>query len=178
MRIYVLLAGLSLLGLAAGEASAQASPGVAFVRSRRLLEEAPGAKEASTTLQREQNKLRADLALSEDSLTKMLTEYQQKMTMLSAAAKKTQEDAIKARRLSLENRAGAADQQMRKRQQDLLAPIMDRINKALEEIRKESRYSIIPDADNGIIVAADSTLDLTNRVLAKLKGPAPAARNP
>jgi outer membrane protein len=174
MRIYILLAGLSLLGFATTEATAQAPPGVAFVRSRRLLEEAPGAKEASTTLQREQNKLRTDLALSEDSLTKMLNEYQQKMTMLSATAKKAQEDAIKAKRVSLENRAGQADQQMRKRQQELLQPVMERINKALEEIRKENRYSIILDADNGIIVAADSTLDLTSKVLAKLRGPAPA----
>ena len=170
MRIHVLLAWLSILGVATVDATAQALPGgVAFVRSRRLLEETPGAKEASATLQREQNKHRADLALSEDSLTKMLTDYQQRLTMLSPTAKKTQEDAIKAKRLSLETRAGQLDQLMRKRQQDLLQPIMDRINKALEDFRKENRLSIIFDADNGSIVAADSALDVTNRVLAKLR---------
>jgi outer membrane protein len=102
----------------------------------------------------------------------MLTDYQQRLNMLSPTAKKAQEDAIKTKRLSLETRAGQLDQLMRKRQQDLLQPIMDRINKALEEFRKENRLSIILDADNGSIVAADSALDVTNRVLAKLRTPA------
>ena len=176
MRKHIFAAGLLLLGFATAEAAAQgAGPNIAFVRSRRLLEEAPGSKEATTTLQREQQKHRADLALAEDSLTKMATDYQQKVTMLSATAKKTLEDQIRAKRLSFENRAEQLDQLMQKRQRDLLQPIMDRINKALEDFRKENRYLMILDADNGPIVAADSSLDVTAKVLAKLKGPAPAA---
>lgn len=178
MRKYITAAALTLLGFGA-DAAAQGTPvPIAYVRSRRLLEETPGSKEASATLQREQNKYRADLALAEDSLTKMLTDYQQKLSMMSAAAKKAQEDAIRARRQSLESRAGQADQLMQKRQQELLKPIMDRINKALEDFRKENRYALILDADNGAIVAADSTLDVTTRILAKLKpGTAGAPRD-
>jgi outer membrane protein len=179
MRKYIALAALMLPGFAADAAAQAPASTIAYVRSRRLLEETPGSKEASATLQREQNKYRADLALAEDSLTKMLNDYQQKLSMMSAAAKKTQEDAIRARRLSLESRAGQADQLMQKRQQELLKPIMDRINKALEDFRKENRFALILDADNGAVVAADSTLDVTTRILAKLKGtPAGAPRNP
>src|SRR5262245_38560950 len=177
MRKYIVVAGLSMLGFATAEAVAQAAPQstVAFVRSRRILEETPGSKEATATLQREMQKHQADLALAGDSLTKMLTDYQQKVGMMSAAAKTTQDNVIRARRQSLETRAGQLDQLMRKRQQDLLQPIMDKINKALEEVRKETRYAIVLDADAGAIVAADSALDLTAKVLAKLKTGAPAA---
>src|SRR5262245_34578023 len=124
MRKYIVVAGLSMLGFATAAAQGAPQSTIAFVRSRRILDEVPGSKEATATLQREQQKHQADLALAEDSLTKMLTDYQQKLSMMSATAKKTQEDAIRTRRLNLESRAGQLDQLMRKRQQELLQPIM------------------------------------------------------
>ena len=55
------------------------------------------------------------------------------------------------------------------RQQELVQPVMDRINEVIEEIREEGSYAIIFDVAGGGVVAADSALDLTQEVIRRLQ---------
>jgi hypothetical protein len=49
-------------------------------------------------------------------------------------------------------------------------PILDRVKGAIEDVRVEGGYSFILNADEGSsIVAMDKNLDLTEKVLAKLR---------
>ena len=148
---------------------------IAYINSQRLIEEAPGAREAQTTFQREMDKYRAELALLEDSIKNMYNDYQQKSVLLSPDAKKKQEDAIRAKQATFENRSAQLEQTAQKRQGDLVQPIMDKINKVLGDIRKEHNISIILDVASRSIVQADTTLDLTNEALRRLRAAAPAA---
>lgn len=148
---------------------------IAYVNSERLIQEAPGAPEARTTMQREYDKYRAELALLQDSINNMIADYQQKQVMLSPDARKKQEDLIRARNATLQQRTQQADQHMEKRSQDLLQPVMDRINKVLNDVRKEEGLAVILNAAGGTIVSADSALDLTTKVLARLKAASTAA---
>jgi outer membrane protein len=147
---------------------------VAYINSEKLVQQAPGAMEARTTFDREMNKFKAELALLEDSIQNMMADFQQKQITLSPDAKKKQQDAILARQSGLQTRSQAAEQTLAKRQQELMEPIMDRINKAMNDYRKEHGISIIFDAAARSIISADSALDVTDAVLAKLKGPAAA----
>ncbi len=149
---------------------------VAYVRSQLIFQQAPGAADASTTIQREMDKYQAELALAEDSINNLMKDYQTRSVMLSPDAKKKQEDLINAKKKSLDTRAQTYDAAMRKRQQELVQPIMDKINKILDEVRKERGISIVFDvSQQGVIISADTTLDLTSEVLARLKAGAPAA---
>jgi outer membrane protein len=181
MRKTFLMA-LAGLAVSAGAANAQAAGKIAFVNSQKIIAEAPGAAEVRSTIEKEMNKHRADLALADDSLKNLITAYEKKQLVLSADARKKEEDAIRARQGALQNRAQTLEQQMVKRQQELAAPIMERINTVLQAIRTEGGYAVILDAANGSIVAADSTLDLTNTVLTRLRAtasaPAAAAKKP
>ncbi|MEX2282387.1 MAG: OmpH family outer membrane protein [Gemmatimonadota bacterium] len=147
---------------------------VAYINSEKLVQQAPGALEARTTFEREMNKYKAELALLDDSIKNMIADYTQKQITLSPDAKKKQEDAIRVRSSSFETRSQQAEQTLAKRQQELMEPIMDRINKAMNDYRKENGISIIFDAAARGIISADSALDVTDAVLAKLKGPAAA----
>jgi outer membrane protein len=174
------LAGLTMT---AGAASAQTAGGkIGFVNSQKIIAEAPGAVEVRTTIEREMNKHRADLALADDSLKNMITAYEKKQLVLSTDARKKEEDAIRARQSALQTRAEALETQMQKRQSELVKPIMDRINTVLQDLRKEGNYTLIFDAAAGSIVAADPASDLTDTVLARLKTTAsatsPAAKKP
>lgn len=151
---------------------------IAYINSQRLIEEAPGAREAQTTFQREMDKYRAELALLEDSIKNMYNDYQQKSVLLSPDAKKKQEDAIRAKETTFQTRSQQVEQTAQKRQSDLVQPIMDKINKVLGDIRKEHNISIILDVASRSIVQADTTLDLTNEALRRLRAQAPAATPP
>jgi outer membrane protein len=181
MRKMFLMA-LAGLAVSAGAANAQTAGKIAFVNSQKIIAEAPGAAEVRSTIEKEMNKHRADLALADDSLKNMISAYEKKQLVLSADARKKEEDAIRARQSALQNRAQTLENEMVKRQQELAKPIMDRINTVLQDIRKEGGYAIILDAANGGIVAADPAMDLTETVLTRLKStaaaPAAAAKKP
>jgi outer membrane protein len=188
MRKYSLLLALAgsvvaVSGVAGQAAQPAANPPgngakipIAYVRSQLLFQEAPGAADARTTIQREMDKYQAELALAEDSIKNLLTDYQQRQVMMSPDAKKRQEDLINAKKKSLDTRAEQYDAVVRKRQQELVQPIMEKINKILEDVRKEKGISMIVDgSQQGVIIAADTTLDLTREILSRLKAQGPAA---
>jgi outer membrane protein len=171
--LLITLAGLALTATAA---SAQTAPvKIAYINSQKLISEAPGAVEARTTIEKEANKHRADLALAEDSLKNLVADYQKRQLVLSADARAKEETNIRTRQAALESRADAMEQQMSKRQSELVKPIMDRINQILTAMRTEGGYTVILDTSSGAIVAADPALDLTDAALARLKAGAPAA---
>lgn len=170
MRKLLLIGALLGSAVAAQDVAAQASgTKIAYIHSARLFQEAPGATDVRNTLEKEMAKYRADLELLEDSIKNMVTDYQQKQVMLSPDAKKKQEEAIQAKDQALQLRQAQYQQTMQRRQEELVKPIMDKINTILEETRKEGGYAFILDAAQGMIVASDSSLDLTEKVLAKLK---------
>jgi outer membrane protein len=184
-NVLSVLAATVGLGLLAPGASAQGSAKIGFIDSRKILAEAPGAKEAQATFEKEMQGYQAQLKVMEDSLKSLMDDYQQKSTTLSPEAKKQREDAIRARQESYQQRASQLEDQAGSRQATLVQPVMDRIKTVISEIRKEGGYAMIFDVGgqgNGV-VAADTTLDLTSQVLARLvkasaTAAAPAAATP
>lgn len=155
-----------------------ASNKIGYINSQKLIAEAPGAAEARTTIEKEMNKHQADLALADDSIKTLVTEFQKKQLAMSKDARDKEEASIRGRQQTLQQRAQALEEQMTKRQQDLVKPIMDRINTVLTDLRKEQGYVVIFDVAGGSIVAADPAADLTETVLARLKAAAPTAAKP
>lgn len=174
MRKTYLMA-LAGLAMTAGTASAQTAPTkIAFVNSQKIIAEAPGATEIRTTIEREMNKHRADLALADDSLKNLITAYEKRQLVLSADARTKEEQAIRTRQQALQQRAQSLEDQMAKRQNELAKPLMEKINTVLETLRKEGGYALILDAASGSIVSADPAVDLTETVLTRLKATAAA----
>ncbi len=58
-----------------------------------------------------------------------------------------------------------------RRQGDVLQPVIDQVNKVLQDIRTEDGYAVVLDigADATPIVAYDKNLDITDRVLERIK---------
>jgi Skp family chaperone for outer membrane proteins len=60
-------------------------------------------------------------------------------------------------------------QQAEQRQQEIVQPVMERINQAIEELRVEGEYTLILDIASGAILAADQGLDLTQELIRRLQ---------
>ncbi len=168
-NVLSVLAAAAGLGLLATAASAQAPLKIGYVDSRKIIAEAPGAKEAQATFDREMQGYQGQLKLMEDSLKSMMDDYQQKSVALSPEAKKQREDAIRARQDAYQQRASQLEEQAGQWQSQLVQPILDRIKVIISQLRQEGGYAFILDVgQGGSIVAADTTLDLTDQVLARL----------
>jgi outer membrane protein len=166
-RTFVVVA---VAGVALSARTASAQQKFAFVDSRVIVERAPGAISAQAALQKESADMQARVKTWQDSLQAMITAYQAAEKSLSDAQKQTRQKAIQDRQADYAKRAEELDQQMQVRQQELSQPVMAQIRETLEDIRKEEGYTFIFDvAASGVIVAADKNLDLTEKVIGRLK---------
>lgn len=157
------------LGAFALPAAGQGAPKIAYIDSRRLIAEAPGAKEAQESFERDMNRYRAELQQLEESIKSLLSEYEQKQVLLSPEAKRQKEEEIRQKQRAYQERAGELENEAARRQSELVEPIMDRIQQVLTQLQKEGGYAMIFDAAAGALVAADTTLDITNEVLRRLR---------
>lgn len=144
---------------------------IAFIDSKRVIERAPGREAAENQFNKEMEASRVQVQRMGDSLKTMIAEYQKVEATLAANVREQREAAIRKRQDDYQQRAGQLEQQMAQRQVELVKPIMDQIRKVLDEIRQEEGYAFILDAgsDAGVIVAADRSLDITEKVIARLK---------
>jgi outer membrane protein len=117
-----------------------------------------------------------------DSLNTLIADYNKQEVSLSPQAKETRQKDIRTKEEEYQRRTQELQQQVRAREAELVRPIMEQINKVIDELRAEEGYSMIFDAENqaGVVVAADKNLDLTEKVLARLRaaGPPTSASRP
>jgi outer membrane protein len=172
MRAFLRAASAALLFVmfTAVAASAQASQKFAYIRSSVLLDQAPGRAEAEAQFNKETGVYGDQIKRMSDSLNAMVAEFEKTQASLSAATRETRGKAIQARQAEYERRTRDLQQKAQTRQSELVQPILDRVKQAIEELRIEGGYSFVFNADQGSsIVAMDKNLDITDRVLAKLR---------
>jgi outer membrane protein len=184
MRVFLRAASAALLLviLAAGGASAQSGQKFAYIRSSVLLEQAPGRAEAEAQFDKETGAYGDQIKRMSDSLNAMVADFEKTQAALSATVRESRGKAIQTRQAEYERRTRDLQQKAQARQTELVQPILDRVKGAIEELRVEGGYSFVFNADQGSsIVAMDKNLDITDRVLAKLRSstasaaPKPAA---
>ena len=161
---------LALLAGATGVAHAQSASGkIAYINTDVVLQAAPGRAEAESTFQRETEGYRSQLQKLGDSIQTMITAYQKAEPALTATQKDTRTKAIRALQEQAQTTQQDLQQKAAQRENELMAPIMERVKKVLDDIRQEDGYAMIIAADPSIILSADKNLDITDRVVARLK---------
>lgn len=150
---------------------------IAYVDTREIMAAAPGRAEAEAAFQKEVVVMQQQVKRMSDSLNAMVAEFQKVAPTLTQAQREKRQKDLEDKRLEYQERSQALDQQAQSRQAELLQPILDQIKLVLEEVRADGGYTFILDIGQGSsgIVAADKNLNISERVIAKLRTmPAPA----
>ena len=160
--------------------SSSATPKIAYVNSQKILAEVPGRSDAEAQMQKEMEGYRAEVQKMSDSLNDLVSAYNKAEPTLSATAKATRQKDIQTKESAYQQRVQQLEQQAQQRQAELMRPIMQNINKVIEQIRSEDGYAMVFDAGNqsGVVVAADSSLDITAKVIQRLKAAGPISTTP
>ena len=172
-RATVIALGLTVV---AATAHAQAAQKIAYINSQSLMDAAPGRAAADSALNKLGESFKASLGKLQDSAQKMLVDYQKNEPKWTAAQKEKAQKDLTAIETLLQTKQQEAQQAFTARQQELIAPITDAVRKVIDDIRIEGGYSIILDNAPGqsSIVAADKNLDITDKVVSRLRAtPAP-----
>lgn len=158
-------------GLVGAQTPAPSAPKFAYVDSRVILQRAPGSAAIQAQITKERSDAQASVSKMQDSLRAMYDAYLKEQPTLTPAQKEQREKTLQQRNADFDQRVSKLDQDMQKRQYDLIQPMMAQIREVLDAIRNEESYTFIFDVGNdpGLIVAADKNLDITERVISRLK---------
>ncbi|MEP7384531.1 MAG: OmpH family outer membrane protein [Gemmatimonadota bacterium] len=176
-NVRATLVAFGLLALASGSVTAQGVGGkLAYIDSRVVLDKAPGRAAAESTFQKEYDAAQVKIKKMQDTLEAMGAAYQKSSASLTAVTRELREKEIRDKQQSFENAARLLEAQMQQRQGELVQPMMNQIREVLDSLRKEDGYAFIFDigTNTSVIVAADSTLNITEKVVSRLK-PLPVA---
>jgi outer membrane protein len=160
------------LALAPAWAAAQQPQKLGFVDSNKIIEATPGVSEAKANYEKQAEAWRTELVSKQKELNDLQEEYKKQVAILSPDKKTEKEQAILAKQKEAQDYFQAKfgpQGEASVKEKELLRPIYDRINKAIEEVRAEEGYALIFDVQAGALAAGDPSLDLTDKVVAKLK---------
>jgi Skp family chaperone for outer membrane proteins len=172
--VYLVLE-VAALGIAAAQASpapSQTPAGrIAFINSRMILDSTPGYAAAESTFYKEYQGMRDEVQKLQEQLDSAVNAFQQASIAMSPSAKEAKRRELQAMNDRMTQRSNELDSQARARNQELLGPFQQRINTIIQGIRAEGNYAMIFDADaqGNAIVAADPGLNLTARVIARVR---------
>jgi outer membrane protein len=172
-RVFGLSLALALaLTGAATPASAQGgAQKIGYINARAVLLATPGYAQAESTYNRELAGFRTEVERLQATLDSAAADFEQKSVMLSATAKTAKRRDLEAQRQRLEQRANELRDKAAQREQELLSPLHNKVNDAIEGVRAEGGFALLFDvsANDGLIVAADKSLDVSEKVIAKIK---------
>lgn len=132
-----------------------------------IIEAMPEMKEAQDALMAASNKFQEEYKLIEADITKKVTEYQQlpedtPKVMRERRQKDLQELSQRAEEFRL-----TAERDLQRQQEQLFAPIQQKVNDAVTAVGKEGGYTFIFESTVPIFVGAE-VVDVTDLVKAKL----------
>ena len=162
----------TLVGVAGGAVSALAQEvKIGYIDSIKIFAENKETQDAERVYRQDVQQWEAQKQRMEQELARMGEELNAQSPMLS-------EEKKAERRLEMQRKMDEYKRFMEetfgdnglaaKRNKELTQPIVDKINKIIEAIAIEQKYSMVFDVANANIVYADKKLDMTDLVLTRL----------
>jgi outer membrane protein len=169
-----LLAACFLLVAAAPLAAQQK---VGYVDSRRILQEMPARAQAEAALRTRIEALGAREKKMVDSLNAMMTAFERDSSKMTQTERVARFTALQQYDGQYRDTLEALQGEAQRMQQEAMAPLFDQIRLALEDVRVAEGLTMIFDigAQVNPIVAMDKNLDVSDRVIARIRA-MPAAR--
>ncbi len=171
--LVVIAAALAMAAFAPALARAQTTLKIAYVDSEQLVRQAPGYEEAKSAFDAATKVWRDSLEQKRTELQTMFDDYKKQEAVLSPELKTQKQEEM----LQLEQEAQryfqvkfGPDGEAATKQAELMQPIIERVNAAIDQVRQDGNYSLIFDLNDGALVAGDPALNITDQVVQRLRG--------
>ena len=141
---------------------------VGYLDAQTILLDMPGTKLAKSKLETLGKQLEKDIVAKEERLQKKLLDAQQKQERgeLSPAQIQALEQELGKEGQELQQARTKAQQDLLAKENELMAPELEKLKKAIEDVAKEGGYSYVLDA--AALLFAEEGQDLSAKVKAKL----------
>lgn len=167
----------ALISLAAAVAPLSAQK-VGYIDSRKILQEMPARAAAETRMRVGLEALSARQKKMVDSLNFLMASFERDSASLSQADKVARFTAMQTYDAQYRDTLQVLEEAAQTSQAEAMQPLFDQIKLALEDVRQADGYAMIFDIGGSAnpIVSMDRNLDVSDRVLARIRAmPATAA---
>ena len=162
-KLIIFLLMIRPLGVFAQEAK------VAIVNSQEIMMAMPEITAMQETMKQMNDKYAGEMKTMEDEFQKKYTDYIAQQDSMTENIKLRRTQELEDIRQRVENFTQVAQQDMNKKQQELLAPIQDKLRNAIKAVGDEKGYAYIIDNNPGIVLyTGNAAIDATPLVKAKL----------
>ena len=165
------LAAAALLLAASVPAVAQELK-IGYVNSERVLREATPAKAAQSKLEAEFSRRERDINEQATRLKAAADKLQKEEPTLSEGEKTRRQRELVEQDRDLQRKRREFQEDLTQRRNEELAAVVERANRAIKQIFDAEKYDLILQE----VVFAGPRVDITDKVIRALNGPAPAGK--
>ncbi|MEN0057717.1 MAG: OmpH family outer membrane protein [Bdellovibrio sp.] len=156
----VILAGLATLIMS----TAIAETKIGFVDVQKAIKATAAGKKATTELETEFNKEKKGFEKKEADIKVKSQDLEKKKAVLSEETYKTKQAEIQKEIMAFRDELAKSQNDIQKKQEDLIAPILEKMEKVIAKVSKEKGFSMVLQ-DTRMIVYSTPDMDLTNDVI-------------
>lgn len=174
-----------LAGLFGSQANAQqASQKIGFTNVDYLLSQMPELKTIEAEIKTKEAQYQNLLQARQKELQDKFAAYQKNAPTMSEVIRTDTEKQLQNLQASMQELQQNASTELQQKQQQLLAPVLDKIDKAIKEVAKENGYTFVISSDisnqlSPVLLYSTDEYDITNLVFKKLGvTPKPADAKP
>jgi outer membrane protein len=141
-----------------------------YVKTEEILQTLPEVKQANSELETYRNQLISLGQKRVETLRSKYTDLQQKQAQgnISPVQLEQETNSLKEEEQQIVTFEQESQQKIMTKSEELLGPVRDKVQKAIDDVAKELNYTYVFDNSTGFILYADETADITPQVKAKL----------
>ncbi len=169
------------IGLLLWASHSKAQMKIGYTNPDVILAALPEAKTIETELKTYGTQLENEMQNKRKELQTKFENYQKNVNDMTPAIRESREKEIQTLNQALQEFQEKAQNDMQVKQAQLLQPVYEKIQKAIDDLAKAENYDYILVADAGqmpIILYAKEEYDITNKIITKLGGKPIAKEEP
>lgn len=139
-----------------------------YINTQELFAQMPEVKVANTQLDSLQSYYEGVLATMQEEYQKKLQDYQSKQATMTDAIKQITEEEIMTIQQRIQTTYETAKEDVQKKQQELLAPIHEKMAKAIQKVGESEAYTFVFDSAVSTVYVGKDAADLMPAVKKEL----------
>ena len=163
IQLLILVVAIAI----SGNSFAQKSIKIGHFSSTDLIKKMPEGDSAQKVMQKYMEELQGEAESMQKEYQRLVTEYQEKEAQLSAILKESKQKEIQSVNQRFQEFQQIAENDIQKKQGELMLAITEKIKTAVAEVAKEGKYTYILES-TGILWYAEESEDVTSLISKKL----------
>ncbi len=164
--LLVLALGLIFTGISQGQAQTKTKLG--HIDFATLYSMMPGLDSVKKEFEAYNKGVQEQFNAMQTELENKYNDYVANMETMSNIIRSTKEAEINDLKERMDAFEVSATQDLQEKEMELTAPIIEKARKAVEDVAKENAYTYIFNSTEGLLLYAEPTDDIMNKVKAKL----------